>query len=542
MTSNDPKLLLRNVAGSHPNIEITSIEPFFLGRTRESCIEDVLVSRNHINMVADFGKQHIKLKVLGLNPSSLNGNVLERNKEYTIMEGDVIEVLHTKYAYEVCFVDEKPDDNNKENGPIDEKEDGRGIKRKLSFPDEQNKPKKRKWKADIFLDAKLPFPDDPQWQSYNRNQLVVFTPVGLKGASKIAAYDMDGTLIATKSGRVFPKDVDDWKIAFPTITNCLKEKVADEYKIVVFTNQAGISKGKTKLGDFKKKIEKIAEALKVPMQVFIATGDSFFRKPLTGMWQALCMFHNDNVELDLVHSYYVGDAAGRPENKSMKKKKDHSSVDRLLALNLGIPFLTPEEQFLKAKAQKWNEPVFNPMSFCQEAEQNLDLQKLKLKLDGTKPEVILMVGGPGSGKSYFAQSITSYGYEIVSRDILGSWQKCVDRVNDCIEAGRKVIVDNTNGTKDERGRYISAAKKHKVPCRCFHMATSDKHAEHNIAFRELTDPTHTKINSIVLNGQRKRYESPDLQEGFKDIFEIDFVPKFENESDRLLYSMYLLSS
>lgn len=37
---------------------------------------------------------------------------------------------------------------------------------------------------------------------------------------------------------------------------------------------------------------------------------------------------------DLAASFFIGDAAGRPN--------DHSSTDRKLALNIGLPFQTPE--------------------------------------------------------------------------------------------------------------------------------------------------------------------------------------------------------
>lgn len=161
----------------------------------------------------------------------------------------------------------------------------------------------------------------------------------------------------------------------------------------------------------------------------------------------------------------------------------------------------------------------------------------------TSSQSILQVGGPGSGKSRFCKEyLGTSNYEVVSRDVLGSWQKCVNRVNDCLVAGRKVVVDNTNGDKESRLRYIGAAKKNKVPCRCFVMNTSFKHAEHNNAFRELIDPKHSKISKIVLNSYKKNYVEPKLEEGYTEIVRINFVPKFENERDKMLYEMYLLSS
>lgn len=51
---------------------------------------------------------------------------------------------------------------------------------------------------------------------------------------------LDGTLISTKSGNVFPKDVSDWKLWSAKVSPKLQQLHADGYKIVIFTNQRGI--------------------------------------------------------------------------------------------------------------------------------------------------------------------------------------------------------------------------------------------------------------------------------------------------------------
>lgn len=77
------------------------------------------------------------------------------------------------------------------------------------------------------------------------------------------------------------------------------------------------------------------------------------------MWDHLVKEKNDGVSVEKDDSFYVGDAAGRPAD-SLRKKKDHSLVDRLLALNLDLTFYTPEEHFLGHKKASYNAPVFNP--------------------------------------------------------------------------------------------------------------------------------------------------------------------------------------
>lgn len=78
-----------------------------------------------------------------------------------------------------------------------------------------------------------------------------------------------------------------------------------------------------------------------------------------------------------MNSFYVGDAAGRPKNWASGKKKDHSTADRLMALNLDLKFETPEEHFLKHKAALYTLPQFNPKNLpkncdvCKPANANL---------------------------------------------------------------------------------------------------------------------------------------------------------------------------
>ena len=83
---------------------------------------------------------------------------------------------------------------------------------------------------------------------------------------QIAAFDMDGTLILTKSGKVHPVDENDWRIGFDTCFKKLKQLHADNFKIVVFTNQRGLMKAPS-TDPFRKKIQYIQQKLNVPLQV-----------------------------------------------------------------------------------------------------------------------------------------------------------------------------------------------------------------------------------------------------------------------------------
>lgn len=390
------RCFLKSVDKTHPDIEISDASTF-VGRSRETEIADTLVSKKHLKARADFDKRCIIIEVLGVNPSCVNGNIIRKNSEQRANDGDIIEIIPSKYPYKVHFEIDERQPKQAEN-PSQLSNDSNKRKRSVDASNPICMPptKKMKWLIDIKPD--MTNNGSALWESYNNGKLLVYTPPNCTASEKIGAYDMDGTLITTRSGKVFPTDMADWKMSRGTVIPTLKSKHNDGFKIVIFTNQAGVSSKKTAVNDIKKKIENVIMAISIPVQAFVATGDNFFRKPMTGMWQALCEHKNDGIPIDINRSYYVGDAAGRPENKAMKRKKDHSSVDRLLALNIGLPFFTNDEHFSKVSHQNWVKPEFNPKEFLS--------RSIPLLCDPTqqlvsnKLEVILMVGGPGSGKQF----------------------------------------------------------------------------------------------------------------------------------------------
>lgn len=93
-----------------------------------------------------------------------------------------------------------------------------------------------------------------------------------------------------------------------------------------------------------------------------------------------------------------------------------------------------------------------------------------------------MVGSPGSGKSYFASNkLGCHGrMKIVSRDVLGTWQKCVDKAREYLtKSSGSVVIDNLNPDVESRKRFIDVAKSLNIPCRVFLMNVSKEHAKHN---------------------------------------------------------------
>ncbi|XP_034952150.1 uncharacterized protein F21D5.5 [Chelonus insularis] len=534
---------------SYPSIYLPNNKPVVVGRNVDTKITDVKCSREQVRLCANYHEKNVTIEQLGKQPCGLNGNKTIRHKKYIAKNGDQLEIIHGKYSYKFEFNSSSPDKSLKKclqdkdhaifkkrsHCDIDDANEDcneAGTSKKCKIEEKLASPTNIKVTEELSVANKM----TEKWDTIDKNHLLIYTANDCKSQQKIASFDMDGTLITTKSGAVFPKNTDDWKLLYPQIPKKLKELYDSDFKIVIFTNQNGVGTGKINLNDFKSKIEAVVKKLGVPIQVFIATSKDHYRKPITGMWERLVKYNNDNININKDESFYVGDAAGRPKDWIPKAKKDHSSVDRLFAKNIGIKFYTPEEYFLGHKLAKFNNPIFDPNKLTDDIPIFIPANALE---NSNNQEVIIMVGGPGSGKTFVVSKYLK-NYSHINRDTLGSWQKCVSAMENILSKGRSVVIDNTNPDVTSRKRFIDVAQAKNIPVRCFLMTTQVEHAKHNNKFRELSNSNHSVVSDIVINSYYKNYVEPTLDEGFIDIVKVNFVPKFDSDDKKQLYQMYLL--
>lgn len=80
--------------------------------------------------------------------------------------------------------------------------------------------------------------------------------------TKVAAFDLDHTLITPKSSSKFPKDANDWKFMYAEVPAMLKRLSISGYNIVIFTNQRNIDLYGERMSHFKRKIRDIFSHVK----------------------------------------------------------------------------------------------------------------------------------------------------------------------------------------------------------------------------------------------------------------------------------------
>ncbi|RMJ23237.1 Polynucleotide [Aspergillus sp. HF37] len=393
--------------------------------------------------------------------------------------------------------------------------------------------------ATFFTPTSQKKPDQLSWNVI-KNSLVVgrYTPGPDQRRNtakrRIAAFDLDSTLVSTASGNTFPRGPADWKWWHASVPSRVKQLNSDGYQVVVLSNQKKISLQKDmkggrsdskSLSNFKERVAAILSQLDIPMGVYAATLDDEYRKPRMGMWSEFLEDYDLDVSgVDLPGSIFVGDAAGRP--------RDHSQVDLGFAANIGVPFQTPEEFFLNADPEPATR--FDPRSY-------LDLEKDPASTPFTRRnplELVIFCGSPGSGKSsFYWNTLEPLGYERVNQDILKSRPKCLKVAKDHLTAGRSVVVDNTNADPETRSHWTDLAKETKVPIRCIYFPASPELCRHNNAVRaanrDLNPESRAIVPGIAFGDFARRFREPEVGEGFEDVVRVEFRFRGDDEARRV---------
>lgn len=352
----------------------------------------------------------------------------------------------------------------------------------------------------------------------NENILFIINSNNNSSSKKILAFDMDGTLITTKSGKIFPKDSNDWEFLFSLeiIINKIEEYKNNNYNIVIFSNQ--------NINNFdeiiKPKILILLDILKID-GVFAKKKD-VFRKPLNGMFELYKNFYN--IKSIDEQSFYIGDACGR------KKPDDHNDTDLKFALNNNLIFLQPEEFFLNK--------ISRQMSLSYELPKKINFikQSYNEKLifnQNDKPIIIIMCGSPGSGKSTLSKIINQLNnnsFEIINQDTLKSKAKCIKSFKEFINKNKNIIVDNTNPSLKVRKTYIELIPDNYIKIIYF-LNIPKNISKHNMIYRSIIT-NNNFLSNIVFNIFYANLEKP-LNINDENI---DIIHEFnENEINEIFY-------
>ena len=345
----------------------------------------------------------------------------------------------------------------------------------------------------------------------------IIKPIGIV---KVASFDLDNTIIFTKSKKIFSINKDDWYIKNEVLDK-LKDLYHNHYKIIIFTNQGGIYSGRQDLNDFTEKCNNIMKYINLPLIIIASLRDDINRKPRTGMWQLINKNYYPNI--DIKSSFYCGDAAGR--------NSDFSCSDYKFALNLDIPFYTPEKLFFNSTTQEHKIIDFNPNEYLKSQYSNNNEIFNIIKYYQTN--MIILVGAPASGKSTFCNKYLS-DYNIINQENLITLTACKKKCIEYANNSENIIIDNCNRNIKTRKIWTEIANKYNYNIIILNFNISKSCSFHINKYRLLI--SEKKIPNIAIYSFYKNFEIPTLVE-CDYLFNISFV--LNDSYDPLLLSFLI---
>lgn len=124
--------------------------------------------------------------------------------------------------------------------------------------------------------------------------------------------------------------------------------------------------------------------------------------------------------------------------------------------------------------------------------------------------VIILVGLPGSGKSWFASQLQRGDSRFVriNQDTLGTRKKCEDSCCQALSRGRCVVIDRCNFDSSQRQHWVDIAKQFGLPCHCIVFNYNKEECIRRCKERVGHETINYGNAAMVVRGMAKKFRPP----------------------------------
>jgi len=134
-----------------------------------------------------------------------------------------------------------------------------------------------------------------------------------------------------------------------------------------------------------------------------------------------------------------------------------------------------------------------------------------------RPELVLLIGLPASGKTTFFQTRFALTHTQVSKDLLRHRRDATRQNRECIEAslrrGTSVVVDNTNATVRERATWLALGRSVEARLVGYYFDTPLQECLARNRQRRLSQ----RVPDVAIYATAARFEKPTVTEGFDEL-------------------------